>query len=71
MLLAEADAEVMKIEPSGTGEPGRNVAPFEENARGERTGRFVLRFNRHREDLILSLKTPVAPGSAKISSGIA
>ncbi len=58
MLLADAGAEVIKIEPPGTGEPGRSVAPFGENAGGERTGHFMLRFNRNKKSLTLNLKTP-------------
>ncbi|MBI3326846.1 MAG: CoA transferase [Nitrospinae bacterium] len=63
MLLADAGAEIIKIEPPGTGEPGRSIAPFGENARGERTSHFMLRFNRNKKSLTLNLK---APGGAEI-----
>ncbi|MBI5969219.1 MAG: CoA transferase [Deltaproteobacteria bacterium] len=56
MLLADAGAEVIKIEPPGTGDPRRSLPPFAVNERGERSSGGFMRFNRSKKSLTLDLK---------------
>ncbi|MBO0690924.1 MAG: CoA transferase [Candidatus Dormibacteraeota bacterium] len=55
MLLADAGARVIKIEPPGTGEPYRRVGPALERG-GSGTGGYFLRMNRGKESLTLDLR---------------
>ena len=56
MILADAGAEVIKIEPPGTGEPRRALPPFAKNERGEKSSGGFMRFNRSKKSLTLDLK---------------
>jgi CoA:oxalate CoA-transferase len=57
MLLADAGARVVKIEPPGTGEPYRQVGPELEPG-GTGTRGYFLRMNRGKESLTLDLRDP-------------
>jgi CoA:oxalate CoA-transferase len=52
MVLADLGAEVLKIEPSGTGDDSRAFGPF---IRGEST--YFMSLNRNKKSLTLNLKT--------------
>jgi CoA:oxalate CoA-transferase len=56
MLLADAGAEVIKIEPPGTGDPRRSLAPFAVNEKGAKSSGGFMRFNRNKKSLTLDLK---------------
>jgi formyl-CoA transferase len=56
MLLADAGAEVIKIEPPGSGDPRRSLPPFAVNQRGEKSSGGFMRFNRNKKSLTLDLK---------------
>ena len=56
MILADAGAEVIKIEPSGTGDPRRALPPFAKNERGEKSSGGFMCFNRNKKSLILDFK---------------
>jgi formyl-CoA transferase len=56
MLLADAGARVIKIEPPN-GEPYRHEGPSLEGEDGSRTGSYFLRFNRNKESVVLDLKS--------------
>lgn len=55
MLLAEAGANVVKIERPEGGDPSRMLPPFVHNERGRRVGAGILRFGRHKRSLALDL----------------
>jgi formyl-CoA transferase len=56
MLLADAGAEVIKIEPPGSGDPRRSLGPFAVNERGEKSSGGFMRYNRSKKSLTLDLK---------------
>jgi crotonobetainyl-CoA:carnitine CoA-transferase CaiB-like acyl-CoA transferase len=56
MILADAGAEAIKIEPPGTGDPRRALAPFTVNAKGEKSSGGFMRYNRNKKSLTLDLK---------------
>ncbi len=56
MLLADAGAEVIKIEPPGSGDPRRSLAPFAVNEKGEKSSGGFMRFNRNKKSITLDLK---------------
>ncbi len=56
MILADAGAEVIKIEPPGSGDPRRALPPFASNERGEKSSGGFMRFNRNKKSLTLDLK---------------
>jgi CoA:oxalate CoA-transferase len=56
MILADAGAEVIKIEPPETGDPRRALPPFAKNERGEKSSGGFMRFNRNKKSLTLDLK---------------
>lgn len=57
MWLADMGAEVIKVEPPGTGEPARSLPPI--RGEGEAARSFALmRANRNKKSLALDLKTP-------------
>jgi CoA:oxalate CoA-transferase len=56
MLLADAGAEVIKIEPPGKGDPRRSLPPFAQNEKGERSSGGFMRFNRSKKSVTLDLK---------------
>jgi CoA:oxalate CoA-transferase len=57
MLLADAGARVIKIEPVD-GEPYRHAGPALEASDGSKTGSYFLRFGRGKESVVLDLKSP-------------
>ncbi len=57
MLLADAGAEVIKIERPGTGDPRRSMPPFAEKD-GHRKGAGFMGYNRNKKSLTLDFRTP-------------
>jgi CoA:oxalate CoA-transferase len=57
MLLADAGAEVIKIERPGTGEPRRRIPPFAEKDGKEKAAGFMA-YNRNKKSLALDLQDP-------------
>lgn len=55
MWLADAGADVIKIEPPGTGEGGRQLQTFEKG--GNNTSLSMLRHNRNKRSVTLNLKS--------------
>ncbi len=55
MLVADAGAEVIKIEPPG-GEGGRHVEPFVTDVRGQKVSAYTWRFGRNKKALTLDLR---------------
>lgn len=55
MLLADAGAEVIKIERPGTGEPRRRIPPFAEKDGKEKAAGFMA-YNRNKKSLALDLQ---------------
>lgn len=58
LLLADMGAEVIKIEPPGTGDHARGNPPIVENERGERESGYFISLNRNKKSLTLNLKHP-------------
>lgn len=56
MMLADAGAEVIKIEPPGRGDVAREPGPIIKNEKGERVSGYFMRFNRNKKSLTLNLK---------------
>ena len=57
MLLADAGAEVIKIERPGSGDPRRAMAPFAEG-NGKRKAAGFMGYNRNKKSLALNLRDP-------------
>ncbi|MEE8350893.1 MAG: CoA transferase [Rhodospirillales bacterium] len=57
MLLADAGAEVIKIERPGTGDPRRQMPPFAEK-NGKKKGAGFMGYNRNKKSLSLDLRAP-------------
>ena len=57
MMLADAGAEVIKVEPPRTGEIGRAVGP-PLRWDGDQVGGMFLRVNRHKKSVTINLKKP-------------
>jgi formyl-CoA transferase len=58
MLLGDAGARIIKVEPPGRGEPYRHEGPVLEGSDGSQTGGFFVRFNRNKESITIDLKSP-------------
>ena len=56
LLLADAGAEVIKVERPGTGDPRRTIPPFVER-NGVRMGVGFMAYNRNKKSLALNLKS--------------
>ncbi len=56
-LLVHLGAEVVKVEPPGRGETGRNSNPFVVDALGNKAGATFLRHNLSKQSIALDLKT--------------
>ncbi|MBS1251017.1 MAG: Succinyl-CoA--L-malate CoA-transferase beta subunit [Anaerolineales bacterium] len=56
MLLADAGAEIIKVERPGTGDPRRVIAPFAESEDGEHMGGGFMAYNRNKKSVALNLK---------------
>jgi len=57
MLLADAGAEVIKIERPGSGDPRRVMPPFAEG-NGKKKGAGFMGYNRNKKSLALNLRAP-------------
>ncbi|RME49795.1 MAG: CoA transferase [Caldilineae bacterium] len=57
MLLADAGAEVIKIERPGTGDPRRAIPPFVEKEGVKKAGGFMA-YNRNKKSVALNLRDP-------------
>ncbi len=60
MLLADAGAEVIKIEQPGGGDPRRTIGPFAPSTDGHVSTGGFLSYNRNKKSLTLDLKQPSA-----------
>ena len=58
MILADAGAEVIKIERPGTGERARSNEPFIEGLDGQRVSARYLGVNRNKKSITLDLRDP-------------
>ena len=57
MLLADAGAEVIKIERPGSGDPRRAIPPFVERGDARKAGGFMA-YNRNKKSLALNIRHP-------------
>lgn len=58
MMLADAGAEVIKIETPGRGDVAREPGPIIKNEKGEKVSGYFMRFNRNKKSFTLNLKEP-------------
>ena len=56
MLLADAGAEVIKIEKPGSGDPRRSIPPFAEKNGTKKAGGFMA-YNRNKKSVCLNVKS--------------
>ena len=56
MLLADAGAEVIKIERPGRGDPRRSIPPFATDKKGKRVAGGFIGYNRNKKSLTLNLR---------------
>jgi len=56
MLLADAGAEVIKIERPGRGDPRRSIPPFITDEQGQRVAGGFIGYNRNKKSLVLNLR---------------
>ncbi len=56
MLLADAGAEVIKIERPGRGDPRRSIPPFAEKDGNKKAGGFMA-YNRNKKSLTLNIRS--------------
>jgi crotonobetainyl-CoA:carnitine CoA-transferase CaiB-like acyl-CoA transferase len=57
LLLADAGAEVIKIERPGKGDPRRSIPPFVEKGNGKQAAGF-MGYNRNKKSLALDIASP-------------
>lgn len=57
MLLADAGAEVIKIERPGRGDPRRSIPPFAFDGQGRRVAGGFIGYNRNKKSLAVDLRT--------------
>ncbi len=57
MLLADAGAEVIKIERPGTGDPRRSIPPFAEGENEEKKAGGFMAYNRNKKSFALNMRT--------------
>lgn len=57
MLLADAGAEVIKIERPGTGDPRRTIPPFVQGKGNDRLGGGFMAYNRNKKSVVLNLRS--------------
>ncbi|MEW6523836.1 MAG: CoA transferase [Bacillota bacterium] len=55
MLLADAGAEVIKVERPGTGDPRRTIGPFVQTQDGQKVSGGFLEYNRSKKSLTLNM----------------
>ncbi len=58
MMLADAGAEVIKIEAPGRGDASREPGPILRDKDGNKVSGYFMRFNRNKKSLTLNIKTP-------------
>jgi crotonobetainyl-CoA:carnitine CoA-transferase CaiB-like acyl-CoA transferase len=58
MILADQGADVIKIEPPGSGDASRDMPPFLGPKGGKREGAPFMLWNRNKRSVVLDLKTP-------------
>lgn len=58
MLLADAGAEVIKIEMPGRGDPRRSIPPYASDGDGRRVAGGFIGYNRNKKSLALNLREP-------------
>ena len=56
MLLADAGAEVIKIERPGKGDPRRSIPPFAKKGKNKKAGGFMA-YNRNKKSLALNIRS--------------
>jgi len=56
MLLADAGAEVIKIEMPGRGDPRRSIPPYASDEQGRRVAGGFIGYNRNKKSLALNLR---------------
>jgi len=56
MLLADAGAEVIKIEMPGRGDPRRSIPPYATDEKGQRVAGGFIGYNRNKKSLALNLR---------------
>ena len=54
-LLADAGAEVIKIERPGVGDPRRTIGPYVETSEGQKVSGGFIQYNRNKKSLTLNL----------------
>jgi CoA:oxalate CoA-transferase len=59
MLLADAGAEVIKIERPGRGDPRRSIPPYATNEEGQRVAGGFIGYNRNKKSLTLNLRAEI------------
>jgi formyl-CoA transferase len=57
LLLADAGAEVIKIEMPGRGDPRRSIPPYATDDEGQRVAGGFIGYNRNKKSLALNLRT--------------
>jgi formyl-CoA transferase len=71
LLLADAGAEVIKIEMPGRGDPRRSIPPYATDEQGRRVAGGFVGYNRNKRSLALNLRTEagreVLKGLAQVS----
>jgi len=58
MLLADAGAEVIKIEQPKRGDPRRGIGPFATDSEGNKTSGGFMAYNRNKKSVTLDLQKP-------------
>jgi formyl-CoA transferase len=56
MLLADAGAEVIKVERPGRGDPRRSIPPYATDGQGRRVAGSFIGYNRNKKSLVLDLR---------------
>ena len=56
MLMADAGAEVIKIERPGVGDPRRGMSPMVEDDKGNKVSAGFIEYNRHKKSLTLNMR---------------
>jgi len=56
MLLADAGAEVIKIERPGRGDPRRSIPPYATDEHGRRVAGSFIGYNRNKKSVVLNLR---------------
>lgn len=58
MLLAEAGAEVIKVERPASGDPRRTMGPFITGRQGEKVSGGFIEYNRYKKSITMDLQKP-------------